>query len=102
MGVFGDGGTEREGFEPSVRAFVPYNRLAICRFRPLSHLSVLTINYHSTTFSDCHKKCKNFFLDFFGPKMTALKRVLDALIFDGQNAFQEGFTGVLVGDVGFA
>jgi hypothetical protein len=32
-------GTEREGFEPSVRSYDSYNRLAICRFRPLSHLS---------------------------------------------------------------
>ena len=29
---------EREGFEPSIR-FETYNRLAICRFQPLSHLS---------------------------------------------------------------
>lgn len=31
--------TEREGFEPSVRPYVPYNSLAGCRFQPLSHLS---------------------------------------------------------------
>ena len=30
---------EREGFEPSVQALVPYNGLANRRFRPLSHLS---------------------------------------------------------------
>ena len=30
---------EREGFEPSVEALVPYNGLANRRFRPLSHLS---------------------------------------------------------------
>ncbi len=30
---------EREGFEPSVR-FYPYNKLATCRFQPLTHLSV--------------------------------------------------------------
>ena len=37
--------TEREGFEPSVRSYLPYNRLAICRFRPLSHLSKFIRNY---------------------------------------------------------
>jgi hypothetical protein len=33
------GMAEREGFEPSVEALVPYNGLANRRFRPLSHLS---------------------------------------------------------------
>jgi hypothetical protein len=33
---------EREGFEPSVEALVPYNGLANRRFRPLSHLSTST------------------------------------------------------------
>ncbi len=41
------GKTEREGFEPSVRSCLPYNRLAICRFRPLSHLSWVTNNNSS-------------------------------------------------------
>ncbi len=42
--------TEKEGFEPSVRSYLPYNRLAICRFRPLSHLSKVTITNHSSFF----------------------------------------------------
>jgi hypothetical protein len=34
---------ERAGFEPAVR-YYPYNTLAVCRFRPLSHLS-LSLKY---------------------------------------------------------
>ena len=32
--------TEKEGFEPSVEVLNPYNRLAICRLRPLGHFSI--------------------------------------------------------------
>ena len=39
--------TEREGFEPS-KDVNTLNRLAICRFRPLSHLSKMTVTNYST------------------------------------------------------
>ena len=39
--------TEREGFEPSDGSYESINRLAICRFRPLSHLSRVVKHYGS-------------------------------------------------------
>lgn len=56
--------TEKEGFEPSVRSYLPYNRLAICRFRPLSHLSKVTLN-KCRAFGCVRQAPANFI--FFGP-----------------------------------
>ena len=44
--------TEREGFEPSDGSYDSINRLAICRFRPLSHLSKVTVINSSTLSTD--------------------------------------------------
>ena len=52
--------TEREGFEPSVRPYDPYNRLAICRFQPLSHLSTAAKIYDSRSLVATGLKAKAF------------------------------------------
>ncbi len=52
---------EKEGFEPSDGPYDSINRLAICRFRPLSHLSRFVINYDGSILTDNFWLVKRFF-----------------------------------------